>query len=64
MIAMVVDDYEDTDDDSDGISDSHDACPRGYIGQAGTGMDVDQDGCVDSTEDDDDDNDGICRYRR
>ena len=62
------DDYEDTDDDSDGIVDSEDSCPRGYIGLAGVGMDVDQDGCIDSTEDDDDDNDGIldgddkCRY--
>ena len=59
---------EDIDDDNDGFEDNLDSCPRGYVGIAGAGMDLDQDGCIDSTEDDDDDNDGVtdsddeCRY--
>ena len=49
------DDYEDADDDNDGILDSFDNCPNSIS----SGLDIDSDGCIDDIEDDDDDGDGI-----
>ena len=51
---------EDDDWDNDGVSNTHDNCPRGALGWFSTTLnDWDQDGCRDSTEDPDDDNDGF-----
>lgn len=51
----------DEDDDSDGVADYSDSCPKGEIGWSSNEMtDHDGDGCKDSTEEDlDDDGDGI-----
>jgi hypothetical protein len=52
---------EDFDDDNDGIEDYYDQCPLGEINwdANNNSLDLDWDGCKDSTEDDDDDNDGL-----
>ena len=52
---------EDYDDDNDGIEDYIDQCPLGETNWNSTNssLDLDWDGCKDSTEDDDDDNDGL-----
>ena len=52
---------EDFDDDNDGIEDYIDQCPLGEINwnANNSSLDLDWDGCKDSTEDDDDDNDGL-----
>ena len=52
---------EDYDDDNDGIEDYSDQCPLGDINwdANNSSLDLDWDGCKDSTEDNDDDNDGL-----
>ena len=55
----------DEDDDSDGVLDFEDSCPKGTTGWFSESLnDFDDDGCKDSEEEDaDDDNDGIPDFR-
>ena len=52
--------FEDDDDDSDGVFDAADSCPKGSVSWvSNSSTDLDQDGCLDHSEDLDDDGDGV-----
>ena len=54
-------DFQDSDDDNDGVDDTDDDCPLGTVGRGGLprSVDIDGDGCDDSFEDEDVGNDGL-----